>query len=185
MWEQAVIIIIMLLTKEIISSPLYYRHCAAASCMNIIKGPSANEIHSTKCCSCGSLERMRGWQETRNTKHGLIRVYAEFLVVGVGGGGRSVWLWSALTCYCAYTLEELGGISPSVWHRLCIIIPYSSKFSWSKNFVKLLKIPWKKIFVIKISWSLHFFMITAARRRPCGQFTLSLCPQLHVARILL
>ena len=34
----------------------------AASSMNIIKGPSANEIHSTKCnnnCRCGSLERMQ------------------------------------------------------------------------------------------------------------------------------
>ena len=38
----------MLLTKKLLVVQLYYRHCAAASCMSIIKGPSANEIHSTK-----------------------------------------------------------------------------------------------------------------------------------------
>ena len=37
------------------------------------------------------------------------------------------------------------------------IILYSSKFLWYIIFMKILKIPWRKVFVIKIS---HFFVIT-------------------------
>ena len=57
-------------------------------------------------------------------------------------------------------------------------IPYSSKFSWLKFFVKLLKINFRdKNFVIAT-----FFVIIAALRRPRGQFMLLLCPQfLHMA----
>ena len=61
-----------LLLTNFIHSPLYYY--AAASSIIIIKGPSANEIHSTKCsnnCRCGSLERM--WAGDR--KQGIYRAW--------------------------------------------------------------------------------------------------------------
>ena len=53
---------------------------------------------------------------------------------------------------------------------------YSSKLSWNC---------WKsqiENFCDKNSWLPHFFVITTALQHPCGQLTLSLCPQLHVAR---
>ena len=83
---------------------------------------------------------------------------------------RSRWC-NALVYYCTRTQWTCGWYIGIHIHMHPYTL-YSSKFSWLKIIVKLLKIPRMKIFVINISWSLHFFMITAMSPRP----------QLHVPR---
>ena len=46
------------------------------------------------------------------------------------------------------------------------VLPYSSKFSWFKIFVKSLKITWLLIFMIKFLWWLHFIVNSAPPRAP-------------------
>ena len=89
------------------------------------------------------------------------------------GLGRHLWnvSWSELsvvkacTCVisaCVITHLQNSSLcnlnSPLIHYGISSIIPYiyihlhSYKFSWYKNLVKLLKVAWMLIFVIKLSW---------------------------------
>ena len=64
----------------------------------------------------------------------------------------------------------------SIWHMIAFhletstLIPYSSKFSWHKNFMKHSKLAKLLIFVVKISWLLQNFVTREAPPISCLRY---------------